>query len=319
MARSSAAFLLALVLPLAVLGVPFGILGVPFGAGAQEFDGQAALCEGGAPDASIGACTWLLRSGELSQESYTNAYFNRGNSYAALGRFDRAIEDYDEALRLDPSFASAYTNKGNALGSLGRFEEAIGLFDRAIELDPAAPPAFYNRGRAYYGLGAYGRAIQDLDVALHLQPAYVDALRGRAQSNVRLGRFERAVRDYEDALTLDSRSPRILNALAWLLATRPSVRDPARAIDLARKAVTLEEKASRWDTLGAAFVAAGRTDDALAAYASALALDEAYRAKVRDWLAENGYPSGPTAGDDGRTLGQAVEACVRAGCQLGVD
>lgn len=293
---------------------------IPFaGAFAQNFDGQAALCEGGAADASIGACTWLLRSGELSQESYANAYFNRGNSYAALGRFDRAIEDYDEALRLSPTFASAYTNKGNALGSLGRFEEAIRLFDRAIDLDPSAAPAFYNRGRAYFGLGAHGRAIQDLDVALHLDPAYVDALRGRAQSNVRLGRFERAVRDYDDALALAPTNPRILNALAWLLATRPSVRDPARAIVLARKAVMLEEKASRWDTLGAAFVAAGRTEEALRAYNTALGLDAAYREEVADWLAANGYASGPTAGEDGRSLGEAMAACVRAGCQLGVE
>jgi serine/threonine protein kinase len=58
------------------------------------------------------------------------------------------------------------------------------------------------------------------------------------------------------------------NHLAWLLATcaEPSLRDPARAVTLARKAVDLVPQfASHWRTLGAAHYRAGDPEGALAA------------------------------------------------------
>ena len=44
---------------------------------------------------------------------------NRGLAYAELGEYRRAIEDYDEALRLNPGYALAHKNRKIALGHLG--------------------------------------------------------------------------------------------------------------------------------------------------------------------------------------------------------
>jgi tetratricopeptide (TPR) repeat protein len=44
----------------------------------------------------------------------SEAYLNRGLSYARLFGYERAIEDYDEAIRLDPQYAQAYYNRGIA-------------------------------------------------------------------------------------------------------------------------------------------------------------------------------------------------------------
>ena len=52
------------------------------------------------------------------------AYGNRGNAYAKLGQYQRAIEDYDEAICLDPEFARAYTNRARAYSLLGEDKEA---------------------------------------------------------------------------------------------------------------------------------------------------------------------------------------------------
>ena len=40
------------------------------------------------------------------------AYRNRGLSYSDLGQNERAIEDYDKAMKLDPNSAGAYNNRG---------------------------------------------------------------------------------------------------------------------------------------------------------------------------------------------------------------
>ena len=39
--------------------------------------------------------------------NYTKAYFHRGNLYYALGELEKAAEDYQKALNLDPSFVEA--------------------------------------------------------------------------------------------------------------------------------------------------------------------------------------------------------------------
>ena len=43
---------------------------------------------------------------------------NRGNAYGDLGQFQRAIEDYDEAIRPNPEYADAYNNRGVAYVNL---------------------------------------------------------------------------------------------------------------------------------------------------------------------------------------------------------
>ena len=42
-------------------------------------------------------------------------FYNRGNSYEGLGQHQRAKEDYDKAIYLDPNGAEAYTNRQTAV------------------------------------------------------------------------------------------------------------------------------------------------------------------------------------------------------------
>ncbi len=65
-------------------------------------------------DLQIGGCTAVIRSGEYFGKNLALAYYNRGNAYDELGKHTRAIEDYDQALRLDPGYAHAYHNRGFA-------------------------------------------------------------------------------------------------------------------------------------------------------------------------------------------------------------
>jgi Zn-dependent protease with chaperone function len=79
-------------------------------------------------------------------------------------------------------------------------------------------------------------------------------------------RWEDALYAYENALRLEPDDPLILNNLAWLLATASErrVRDAARAVRLAGKAVSLERNPMYLDTLAEAYYAAGNPEQALA-------------------------------------------------------
>jgi tetratricopeptide (TPR) repeat protein len=69
---------------------------------------------------------------------FVTAYNNRGSARLDLGEYEQAIEDYTEAIRLDPSYALAYNNLGVAHKAQGNWEEAITDFRLYLELLPDA-------------------------------------------------------------------------------------------------------------------------------------------------------------------------------------
>ena len=95
------------------------------------------------------------------------AYTNRGWAYDALGQLQRAIEDYDEAIRLKPEKASlAYANRGLAYANLGQLQRAIKDFDEAIRLDPRQAQAYAGRAFAHTLLTHDEAARMDVDRAM---------------------------------------------------------------------------------------------------------------------------------------------------------
>ena len=60
------------------------------------------------------------------------AYGDRGNAYKFLGEIERAIQDYDDAIRLDSGFASAYANRAIALAQLGEDAKSSADIELAV-------------------------------------------------------------------------------------------------------------------------------------------------------------------------------------------
>ncbi len=65
---------------------------------------------------------------------YAEAYYNRGIVHLNLGNEQAAIEDYTQAIRLDPNHADAYNSRANIYRQLGNKEEAIADFHQAADL-----------------------------------------------------------------------------------------------------------------------------------------------------------------------------------------
>ena len=60
--------------------------------------------------------------------------FEHGQSAHARGEFEKALEFYEQAIKVRPEFPEAEFQRGNALVSLARFDEADAAFRRAISL-----------------------------------------------------------------------------------------------------------------------------------------------------------------------------------------
>jgi tetratricopeptide (TPR) repeat protein len=90
----------------------------------------------------------------------------RGNCYQYLGNYQRALEDYNQAIFIDPTLAKAYYNIGLIHDLVGRQSLALFNYDRAISLNPHYAEALLSRSFARYSLGI-GAVIADLGVALN--------------------------------------------------------------------------------------------------------------------------------------------------------
>jgi tetratricopeptide (TPR) repeat protein len=151
---------------------------------------------------------WDLAIEEYSEAiaidpEFVEAYYNRGNAYYDKGNLDLAISDYDKAIELDPEDPSAYFNRGMVYGFKGNLDRAINDFDKAIELDPEDADAYYNRGLAYDIMGDLDHAIVDYDKAIELSPEDPEFYNNRGNAYDNKGYFDHAISDYDKAIELD--------------------------------------------------------------------------------------------------------------------
>ena len=72
---------------------------------------------------------------------------------SGAGRIEEGIEQYRQALRIDPDFAAAHNNLGVALANTNRMPEAREHFARAVGLDPGFEEARENLRAAEQALG----------------------------------------------------------------------------------------------------------------------------------------------------------------------
>jgi len=66
---------------------------------------------------------------------------------------DKAIECFDEAIKIDPLYYQAWYNKGEVFSSFGKYDEALKCYDGALRINPDNAYVWYNRGAALFDLG----------------------------------------------------------------------------------------------------------------------------------------------------------------------
>jgi tetratricopeptide (TPR) repeat protein len=251
------------------------------------------------PDASIDGCTAAIQSGRWSGQDLAAAFLNRGKAHANKADFDRAIADFNEAIRLNPndSFTAAATyNRGGAYQAKGDLDRAIADFTAAIRLDPAFADAYNNRGNTYQAKGDFDPAIADFTEALRLAAndaavstgapgapdgtggvggnAYLYANRGAAYA--RKGDLDHAIADFSEAIRLD---PKLAAGYHNRGNAYQAKSDFDRAIADFGEAIRLDPKAAAgYYNRGSAYQTKGDLDHAIADFDETIRLDPAFAA-----------------------------------------
>lgn len=141
----------------------------------------------------------------IDEEPSIQEFYNlRGVARGGDGSHERAIRDFDQALRINPRFAEAYFNRGNCNRDLLRLADAIRDYSLAIEANPTMESAYLNRGAVLASRGDNPAALADFEKALSLNPRSALAYFNRGFIESQQGDHTAALPDFDRALNFDS-------------------------------------------------------------------------------------------------------------------
>ncbi len=253
-----------------------------------------------------------FRAALAMKPEYDEALNSLGAALTKIGRLDEAIELIQHAIRIKPDYHQAHNNLGSALQKKGNLEGARAAYEKAAQLEPKFIEPRINLAELLYRQGDmdaaqalhqqvlainpnHAKSNYDLGLILagqsklaEAEAAYrrsiaSDSANAAAHNNLAnillgTGRVREAVPEFEQAVAHDPSQIAALNNLAWVLATDSdaAVRNPARALELARSANALTRNSHPMvvSTLAAALAESGRYQEAESTARAAHALAE---------------------------------------------
>jgi Tfp pilus assembly protein PilF len=133
---------------------------------------------------------------------FSEAFLNRGSAFEKIRKFDKAIENFDKAIALRPSY-EAYFNRGITFEKMGLLDKAIADYDKAISLNPSRYEAYPAGGKLYGKKGSFDKAIEYFSKYIAMDPKHAESYNNRGLSYAYIGQDDRALEDFNKAIALD--------------------------------------------------------------------------------------------------------------------
>ncbi|WP_143288363.1 tetratricopeptide repeat protein, partial [Calothrix rhizosoleniae] len=118
------------------------------------------------------------------------------------GKYQNAIADFNQSLRLNFQDAIVYRNRGKARSHLGDSQGAMADFNQALQIQPEDGLTYIARGNAYRIMGEHLKAINDYNQALQKNPDDPQAYYNRAMAYTCLEEMQLACADYQKAASI---------------------------------------------------------------------------------------------------------------------
>ena len=137
-------------------------------------------------------------------ESY---YFWRAPIYTSMNECDKSLADYTKAHSLNPdAYDIPYFQLGFCFFNKALFEKAVNMFSQAIRLDSLTPYLYTQRGDTYLGLREYNKAINDYVTAAKLDSSLGIKLYNLGKSFYAKENYDLAIKILNESIKLNSKN-----------------------------------------------------------------------------------------------------------------
>lgn len=167
------------------------------------------------------------------------AYNNLGHHYRQTNDYEKALENYNLALKYNPENAMAYNNRGKIYFDRGKNDLALADYNNSLKLEPDNIETLANRGAAYGVQQNYENALADLNRALEIDGNYLNALSNRGYVFYQTGDFAKTIEDYNRYLQLKPGDTDIMNTIGLCYL---NLGNTEKAIDEFGKAISINPK-----------------------------------------------------------------------------
>ncbi|NIP42496.1 MAG: tetratricopeptide repeat protein [candidate division Zixibacteria bacterium] len=133
-------------------------------------------------------------------------------SHWERGEIEKAIDEYEKLLEIDPGFTPAYNHLGYLEYSNGNFNKALRYFDKYLQLLPDQANPHDSRGEILMAVGRYDEALDEFKTAYQIEPQFDFVLYHMAEAYMAKGMYSKAdqifrrigdlVREPQDSLNL---------------------------------------------------------------------------------------------------------------------
>ncbi len=213
---------------------------------------------------------------EIKQKDNKSAidYFLLGIIYYQSKEYDKAIEAYEEAVKINPKDDSAYNNMGSAYANKKEYDKAIEAYKKAIEINPKYDSAYYNMGIAYDDKKEYDKAIDAFEKAIEINPKYADAYNNMGNAYYNKKEYDKAIEVYKKAIEIN---PKYADAYYNMGITYSNKKEYDKAIEVYKKAIEINPKyADAYYNMGIAYRHKKEYDKAIEAYKKAIEINPKY-------------------------------------------
>jgi tetratricopeptide (TPR) repeat protein len=133
--------------------------------------------------------------------NYVGGWEFRGATHFQRGEYQPALDDFLEALRLNPSSSYSSSMAGQAAGKLGKMPQLIEALSRHLAAEPENALLLERRGENYARMESWKEALADYSAASRLQPEVGRLHFYRTSFHLSLGDLPAALSSAEAALT----------------------------------------------------------------------------------------------------------------------
>ena len=89
-------------------------------------------------------------------------YAGWGRALIVMYEPEEAIRYFDEAILLDPLDTESYLDRGDAYSDLGGDDRTLDDYNEAVQIEPDKAEAYYQRGLERTGLAEFKLALERL-------------------------------------------------------------------------------------------------------------------------------------------------------------